>query len=488
MSEVRFVDVSIRDGQLSVWAANMTIGMMLRAAPYIDEVGFDAIECGWGNPEKNMPIHFEHPFDGYRMLRQRFKKTPMRFHGGGLQSFRPGPSAMRALGFRIAGRIGAQQTRISDPWNQVRVWEQRVREAREAGLKPIVNLAFSLSPRHTDEYYAERARGAAALKPFRICLKDVDGLLTTDRVRTLVPIIQENAPGIPLELHGHDTTGLATSVAIEAVKLGIHIINSTIPPLSYSGAQPSVVNLARNVRSMGYEVNINEQRLGPVTEYWTAIARQEGFPIGAPVEYDSRQYSHQLPGAMIANLRRQLGEVGYEDRIEEVLEETGRVRVDLGYPIMITPLSQFVGTQASMNVIVGERYKEVSDQVILYALGRYGAEAVTVMDQEVRAKILDRPRARKIKAAKRPDPSIEELRQIYGGSSVSDEELMFRVQVDEEMRKKLQPPVEYRVGDSAMVSLVDALARADEYRHIHLSRPGLTLTMGRRQADAANRA
>ena len=355
MTEVRFVDVSIRDGQLSVWAANMTIGMMLKAAPYIDEVGFDAIECGWGNPEKNMPVHFEHPFDGYRLLRERFKKTPMRFHGGGLMSFKPGPSSMRALGFRIAGKIGAQQTRVSDPWNQVHRLERGVDEAREAGLQPIVNLAFSISPRHTDEYYAERARGVAALKPFRICLKDVDGLLTVERARTLVPIIRENAPGIPLELHGHDTTGLATSVALECMGLGIHFVNSTIPPLSYRGAQPSIHALARNARSLGYEVNINEEPLKPVTEYWTAIARQEGFPIGAPVEYDSRQYSHQLPGAMINNLRRQLGEVGYEHLMEEVLEETGRVRVDLGYPVMITPLSQFVGVQASMNIIAGER-------------------------------------------------------------------------------------------------------------------------------------
>jgi len=230
---------------------------------------------------------------------------------------------------------------------------------------------------------------------------------------------------------------------------------------------------------MGYEVNINEKPLGPVTEYWTAIARQEGFPIGAPVEYDSRQYSHQLPGAMINNLRRQLGEVGYADRMEEVLEETGRVRVDLGHPIMITPLSQFVGTQAAMNTIVGERYQEVSDQVILYALGRYGEEAVTAMDQDVRAKILDRPHAREIAAEKRPDLSIEELRRVYGGSSISDEELMLRVQVDEAMRKKLRPPVEYRVADSGAVSLVHELTRAGKYRHIHLSRPGLTLTMRR---------
>ena len=282
-----------------------------------------------------------------------------------------------------------------------------------------------------------------------------------------------------MELHGHDTTGLATSVALEAVKLGIHIINSSIPPLAYSGAQPSVVNLARNVRSMGYDVNINEKPLEVVTEYWNAIAKQEGFPIGVPVEYDTRQYSHQLPGAMKANLRRQLSEVGYESHMEEVLEETGRVRVDLGYPIMITPLSQFVGTQAAMNIVVGERYKEVSDQVILYALGRFGKEAIAVMDQNVRDKILSRSRAKKIEAEKTPDLSIEKLRQIYGGSSISDEELMFRVQVDEEMRKKLHPPSEYKVGDSAEVSLVNELVKASEYRHISLSRNNLTLTMGR---------
>lgn len=487
MAEVRFVDVSIRDGQLSVWAASMSIGMMLKAAPVLDEVGFDAIECGWNNPEKNLTVFREHPFDGYRMLRERFKKTPMRFHGTGLQAFKPGPSVMRALAFRIAAKIGATQTRFSDPWNQIHIWERRMGEVREAGLDPIINLAFSLSPRHTDEYYAERARGAAALKPFRICLKDVDGLLTVERVRTLVPTIQANAPGIPLEFHGHDTTGIATSVALEVIRLGIHIINSSIPPLAYSGAQPSVHSLARNARAMGYDVNTNEGLLEPVTEYWTGIAKQEGLPIGAPVEYDSRQYLHQLPGGMINNLRRQLGEVGYGHRIDEVLEEAGRVRVDLGYPIMITPLAQFVGTQATMNVIVGERYKEVSDQVILYALGRFGEEAVTVMDQDVRAKILDRSQARKVQTERPPDPTIEELRKIYGGSDLSDEELMFRVEVDEETRKKLVPPTEYKVWNSPVVSLVQQLAQTGN-RHIHVVRPDMTLSMGSTRPDESTDA
>ncbi len=482
MTEVRFVDVSIRDGQLSVWAANMTIGMMLKAAPYIDEAGFDAIECGWGNPDKLMPIHFEHPFEGYRLLRERFKKTPMRFHGGGLQIWKPNIPLMFPLVFKIAANLGAQQTRVTDQWNQVHMFERRCKEVREAGLEPIVNLSFSLSPRHTDEYYAERARGAAACNPFRICLKDVDGLLTVERARTLVPIIKENAPGIPLELHGHDTTGLGTSVALECMKLGIHIINSSTPPLAYSGAQPSIHALAHNARIMGFEVNINEEPLKAVTEYWTAIAKQEGFPLGRPVEYDSRQYEHQLPGAMVANLRSQLAAVGYEDRMEEVLEETARVRVDLGYPIMITPLSQFVGVQAAMNVIAGEPYKEVSDNIIHYALGRYGEEAVTAMNQDVRAKILDRSQARKAMVERPPEPTIEELRQMYGGSSISDEELMFRVQVDGEIRKKLVTPSEYQLADSP-VSLVQELVKAGKHRSVHLSRPGMTLTLGRTSSE-----
>lgn len=483
MAEVKFVDVTIRDGQLCVWAANMTLGMMLKPAEYIDEVGFDAIECGWGNPEKNMPIHFEHPFDGYRLLKERFKKTPMRFHGGGLQSFKPGPTIMRSLGYRIAASIGASQTRISDPWNRVKVWDRRSQDAKEAGLKHIINLAFSISPRHTDEYYAERARGAAALKPFRICLKDVDGLLTVERARTLVPLIMKNAPGIDFELHGHDTTGLGTSVALECVKLGIHVINSTIPPLSYGGAQPSVHNLARNARSMGYDVNINEEPLKHVTEYWTAIAKEKGYAIGAPSEYDSRQYLHQMPGAMKGNLRRQLQEVGFEHKMEEVLDEAGRVKEELGHPIMITPLAQFVGVQAAMNVIAGERYKEVSDHVILYALGRYGEEAITEMDQDVRAKILDRSQAKKYEEEPPDDRSIEELKRANGGPHISDEELMFRLQVDDEMRNKLVTPSEYVVTGSPVVSLVQELMKTNN-RRIHLTRPGMTLSMGRAKADA----
>ena len=146
---------------------------------------------------------------------------------------------------------------------------------------------------------------------------------------------------------------------------------------------------------------IDEELLRPVTEHLTVIAKREGFPIGVPAEYDDATYQHQVPGGMISNLGHQLAPGRQGGAAAEALEETSRVRVELGYPIMVTPLSQFVGSQAAINVIVGERYKEVTDQVIRYALGHFGEEAVTAMDQEVRGRILDRPRAKEIMAQTR---------------------------------------------------------------------------------------
>src|SRR5205085_10221240 len=143
-------------------------------------------------------------------------------------------------------------------------------------------------------------------------------------------------------------------------------------------------------------------------------------------EYDYEVYQHQIPGGMISNLGHQLRQVGKEGELQQALEETSRVRVEFGYPIMVTPLSQFVGSQAAINVIVGERYKEVTDQVIRYALGHFGEEAVTAMDQDVREKILDRPRAKEIMAQTREHPSLADMRRNIGGADVSDEQLLLR--------------------------------------------------------------
>src|SRR5205085_7215433 len=178
-------------------------------------------------------------------------------------------------------------------------------------------------------------------------------------------------------------------------------------------------------------------------------------------EYDYEVYQHQVPGGMISNLGHQLRQVGKEGELQQALEETSRVRVEFGYPIMVTPLSQFVGSQAAINVIVGERYKEVTDQVIRYALGHFGEEAVTAMDQEVRAKILDRPRAKEIMAQTRTHPTMADMRRDLDAANVSDEELVLRWLLNKEDIEAMRaagPAKEYVTARHPLVKLMSDLA------------------------------
>jgi oxaloacetate decarboxylase alpha subunit len=406
----------------------------------------------------------------------------MRLIAGRVNTFAFDPPCMYELFIGRMAANGIRQARISEPWNDLPGWTYRVKVARQFGVDPIVNLIYSVSPVHTDEYYAERCRQAVTLKPFRLCLKDPGGLLTPERVRTLVPIVLKNAGGIPVELHSHCTTGLGPLVALEAVRLGIRIVNTGVPPLADGSALPSIFNVAHNLRALGYKPIINEEVLRPVSEHFAVVAKREGFPIGAPAEYDYETYLHQVPGGMISNLGHQLRQVGKESQLEEALEETSRVRVEFGYPIMVTPLSQFVGSQAAINVIVGERYKEVTDQVIRYALGHFGEEAVTAMDQEVRARILDRPRAKEIKSLTREHPTIADMRRDLDAATVSEEELLLRWLLSKEdiaAMRAAGPAKPYVTTRHPLVKLMAELVQRSDCNLIHVSKPGFSLKLER---------
>jgi oxaloacetate decarboxylase alpha subunit len=410
----------------------------------------------------------------------------MRLIAGRVNTFAFDPPCMDELFIGRMAANGIRQARISEPWNDLPGWTYRVKVARQFGLDPIVNLIYSVSPVHTDEYYAERCRQAVTLKPFRLCLKDPGGLLTPERVRTLVPVVLKYAGGIPVELHSHCTTGLGPLVALEAVRLGIRIVNTGVPPLADGSALPSIFNVAHNLRALGYKPIINEEVLRPVSEHFTVVAKRERFPIGVPAEYDYATYLHQVPGGMISNLGHQLRQVGKEAQLAEALEETSRVRVEFGYPIMVTPLSQFVGSQAAINVIVGERYKEVTDQVIRYALGHFGEEAVTAMDQEVRARILDRPRAKEIKAQTREHPTIADMRRDLDAATVSEEELLLRWLLTKEdiaAMRAAGPAKPYVTTRHPLVKLMAELTQRSECNLIHVSKPGFSLKLERTGAE-----
>jgi oxaloacetate decarboxylase alpha subunit len=483
MDGIKFVDTTIRDGHQSLWAENMTTGMMLPVAETMDRAGFDAIELISSSHLKKCVRELkEDPWARVRLMSQRITHTPLRLNAGRFSAFDLTPRSMYRLFMERMAANGIREARISEEWNELEGWRWKTQVAREVGINPVPNIIYSVSPKHTDDYFARRTRDAASLKVNRLCLKDPGGLLTPERVKTLVPIMFQNAGGIDIELHTHCTTGLGPLCCLEAVKLGIKIVNTALPPLADGSSNPSLFNVARNLRALGYKTLIDEELLQPVSDHFAAIARREGFPIGAPVEYDYSQYQHQIPGGMISNLRHQLRKVGMEQKIDQALEETRQVRAELGYPIMVTPLSQFVGSQAAINVIVGERYKEVTDQIIQYALGYWGREGAELMDPAVKAKILDRPRAKEWAERPPPEPTVQELRKKMNAENVSDEEFLLRwnLNVDEiETMRAAGPPKEYITAHQPLVNLIDALSKRNDYRQIVIQKGATRISLHR---------
>ncbi len=480
--QIRFVDTTLRDGALSLWASNITTPMMLPIIGNLDRAGFIALELTSSSYFKKMVRELkEDPWERIRQVARRLPNTPLRIMTSRINTFNYDPPSMFQRFLELIREAGIEEIRLLDPWNEVEGFKWRVDLARECGLKPILSITYSVSPRHTDEHFAERIRAAAAMNIHRLCLKDPGGLLTPERTRSLVPVFLEAAGEIPVELHVHCTTGLGPLVAMEAIKLGVYSVDTAIPPLANASSNPSVFNVAANARALGVESLINEDELHPAAKHLTEVAERHGFPQGVPVQYDHAQFLHQIPGGMISNLEHQLGLVGLGDKMDEALAETARVRQEFGFPIMVTPLSQFVGSQAAINVILGERYKEVTDQSIEYALGHWGAEAIQEMDPNVRDIILDRPRAREIALHEDPDPSLAEMRAKFGGPDMSDEEMLLCwLTSDEDVAAMRAAPKSSGGQLSArqpLTRLIETLSQRDDCCRIHITKPGLSLVL-----------
>jgi oxaloacetate decarboxylase alpha subunit len=489
MSEIRFIDTTLRDGQQSLWALGMKTDAMLGAASQMDRIGFESMEFFVSIMiKKYVREHKENPWDWLREGTKRFRHTRLRNHGGlhGSGAFEKLPHAALTLLAERVVSYGITLTRTSNCWNDFDEMSDEVRELRGLGMETIVNLIYSVSPRHNDDYYAKKAREAAAIKPYRICFKDVGGLLTPERARTLLPAILQNAGDVPVEYHAHCNNGLAPLCYLEAVKLGITALHTAVPPLANGSSQPSIFNVARNLRALGYTPVVNDEEVKPVEVHFTAVAKAQGLAIGKPFAYDESQYLHQVPGGVISNLRHQLRLVGKEDKLAETLEEAARVRADFGYPIMVTPLSQFVVSQAAINVIVGERYKEVTDQIIQYALGIWGKEATEIMESNVKDKILSRSRAKDWQGRTTADLSLHEVRQKYG-ATISDEELLLRVYAGPEAVDALltngaaKPQLDPK---RSLLQLIEQLSKKKDCNHVYIRRNNFSLALRKSNCDA----
>jgi oxaloacetate decarboxylase alpha subunit len=308
--------------------------------------------------------------------------------------------------------------------------------AKEYGAEVAGAIMFTLSPVHTDEYYAGMAdRIAASPDIDTILFYDTAGVLNPDRMRTLFPAVMANAHGKPLEFHSNNILGASAIAYVEAIKQGVTILHTASRPMANGPSVPSTEVMLSNIAILGHGHGLDESLLPVIAEHFERVGRAAGFPVNQMHEYDLFHAQHQIPGGMMGTLKAQLVQHGMADKLSEVLEETARVRRELGYPGMATPFSQLVGTLAVLNIVSGKRYAVIPDEVIQYAAGHYG-QTVAPIEPDVLDRIMSAPRAKEVLANPPEQPTIEELRKRYGTDD--DDELILRALVPEADLKRMR--------------------------------------------------
>lgn len=484
MREIRIIDTTLRDAHQCLWATRMTTAHMLPVAERMDRCGFAQIDLA-GAIQFDVSIRYlkENPWERVRRMRQKCRNTLLRalIRSRNIMTFDLVPDDIIELwverlvanGFGVVGSF--------DGLNDVNNMLASIRVARRLGVRTFGALAYSISPVHTDELYVQTAKDLIERGQVdAIMIKDAGGLLTPDRIRTLVPALRAVIGDTPLELHSHCLTGLAPLVYLEGVDLGVDEIHSSIAPLANGAAQPATQSMVRALRHRGYRIGVDDVLIDEVSEHFRAIAEREGKPLGVPLEYDPFHYEHQIPGGMLSNFRSQLEHAGILHKFDELLEECARVRRELGWPIMITPFAQFVGTQAVFNVLRGERYEIVPDEVKKYALGYYG-KLLAPVDPQVLDRIVENGSKRIALEPSLPAPGVAALRRKYPDASDDERLLRFMFagsQVDQMMAATQAPAAPAR---HPIVHLLEEVARRPEVGRVYVSKADLELDLVRRE-------
>lgn len=467
MSEIRFIDSTTRDGVQSLWALRLTTPQFLAIAPVMDSAGFKAIECPMGGPGGwNFAPRFldEHPWERFRLICGAIKRTPLRMwmRSRGLHDFSsfPKPHALAKLWLSRWAHYGVRHVIFLEEENDFGNIPELVRHAKSLGMGVSTPIMYSLSPVHTPEYYVRKAKEAIAAGTDVIEIKDQGGLLTPETTRSFVQAIQEGSEGkVDLEFQTHCTTGLGLLSTLEAIRHGITSIRSCLPPLAEGSSNPSTVAIMRNAAYMGHTTGLDPAALQSISEHFTYVAKKEGLPMGAPREYDVFTYDHQVPGGVQGTLRWQLAQLKSEHRFDEVLAETAQVRKDMGYPIMVTPASQFIVAQATMNVLSGERYKTVCDEVIEKLVLKSAIQPPGTPDPGLMDRIMKLPRTHQILERKHVQPSLEEMRRELG-EDLSDDDFLFRTAASKEYFDAVRGKSirsDYPRGDNALMTLLQEL-------------------------------
>lgn len=427
MRKVRITETAIRDGHQSLLATRMRTEDMIPALEQMDETGYHSIEC-WGGATFDTAMRFlkEDPWVRLREVKARLKKTPtqMLLRGQNAVGYRHYADDVIYEFCERAVENGMDIFRIFDALNDTRNLETAFEAVKKAGGHVQGTLCYTTSPVHTVESFGTLADKLVEMGADSLCLKDMAGLLSPIAAEQLTRRIKSSHPEIPLQLHCHDTSGYSEMTYLMAVKAGADVIDCAISSLAGGTSQPATETLvAALAEDSELSTGLELEHLSTTADYFKEIRKRYWKYESHLLGIDTGVLRHQVPGGMISNLVGQLRAQGAEDRLQEVLEENAKVRADLGYPPLVTPSSQIVGTQAVLNVLTGKRYGNVTRETRNLAAGMYGKTAAPIKE-----KILEQILNNEIAITHRPandlDPEMEKAAKEIEDLAESPEDVL----------------------------------------------------------------
>jgi oxaloacetate decarboxylase alpha subunit len=484
--EVGFEDETFRTAPQSLWATRMRTETMLGIAPTVDQAQFAKICVTSAAAFETAVMYlFEDPWERLHLLRRAMPKTPLNFfiRSRNLMGWQMFPNDVVELFLKCIQRTGIEWVEVFDGLNDLSIIEFHFRVAKSLGLQSTGLLSYNESPVHTDQYFAEKARELVRLGVDVVNLSDPCGVLLPERLGTLVQTGRKALEGkAKLAFFAHSSTGVSGDCYIEAMKHGVDSVKTVTLPLAYGYSLPAAIDMLHLAQQEGITVRVDEQSLRKIDDYFYWSAYEEKKPLGRPVPFEPDEYkkfaAHQIPGGMMSNLENQLSELGLLHKMPEVLEEAARVRQELGYPVMVTPFSQLVGVQAVFNVVEGERYRTVPQELRLYVRGAHGRPAAPI-DPNVIDRILAGGDTKPIDPSEGFDePFLSKVRAEQGPFR-SDEELLLAIFNTQETMEKFyqnRKTIElHPVVKKPLVALINELAKRRDIKMVDIEKGSLRI-------------
>lgn len=390
--KIGFTETVLRDAGQSLIATRLSFDKMEPVLEKLDKAGYYSLEC-WGGATFDVCLRYlnEDPWERLRKLRAAVPNTKLQMllRGQNILGYKHYPDDVVKRFVKASVRNGIDIIRIFDALNDLTNLKVAIEATLEAGAMASGTISYTTSPVHTRDAYVKMAKELESMGVSTICIKDMAGIMTPANAYELVSSIKDSVD-LPLVVHTHSTTGTAFMTYLKAVEAGADVIDTAISPFSGGTSQPATETLAIALRELGYDTGLDEKLLFEIAEYFKPIRNaylEDGTLNPISLTTDTQCLDHQVPGGMLSNLLSQLKMMNALDKYDEALKEVPRVRADLGYPPLVTPTSQIVGNQAVNNVLVGERYKNVSNEVKGYCRGEYGKTPAPI-DPEIMKKVL----------------------------------------------------------------------------------------------------